>query len=121
MSEVEVFDSLRYRIVVDSYGTRCYYNGDNQLHRVGDAAVEYATGEKRWYQYGRLHRTDGNAVDCPNGHKEWWQNSQLHRTGGPAIEAVDGYKAWYINGERLTEAEFNQRVKKCLNKRFSMH
>ena len=70
MSEQEVFDALRYRIVVDSYGTRCYYNGDNQLHRVGDAAVEYATGEKRWYQNGQLHRTNGPAVEWGDGAKE---------------------------------------------------
>ena len=88
MSEQAVFDALRYRIVVDGFGTRRYYSSDNQLHRESGPAVEYA-----------------------NGHKEWWQNGQLHRTDGPAIEYADGRKEWYINGEELTEAEFNQRVK----------
>ena len=87
MSEQAVFDALKYRVEVDAFGTREYYNNA-----------------------GYLHRTDGPAIVCTNGHKEWWQNGRLHRTGGPAIEAVDGYKAWYINGGRLTEAEFSQRV-----------
>ena len=32
---------------------------------------------------------------------------QLHREDGPAVERTDGYKSWYLNGEELTEGEFN--------------
>ena len=88
MSEQEVFDALKYRIEVDKWGARCYYNTDGQLHRENGPAIEYADGSKSW---------------C--------QNDQYHRTDGPAIEFVNGTKEWYINGERLTKAEFNQRVK----------
>ena len=111
MSEVEVFDALRYRIKVDEYGTRTYYNSANQLHRTDGPAIEYADGSKSWYQNDQYHRVDGPAIDWTCGRKEWYQNDERHRIGGPAIIFEDGDKFWYINGEELTEAEFNQRVK----------
>ena len=88
MSEVEVFNALKYRVVVDEYGTRGYYNSA-----------------------GQLHRTEGPAVLWADGTKLWCQNGLLHRTDGPAIEYADSSKAWYINGNPLTEDEFNQAVK----------
>ena len=88
MSEQEVFDILKYRIEVDRDGTRRYYN-----------------------TAGQYHRDDGPAILWADGSKMWWQNEQLHRTDGPAVEWADGRKRWYINGEGLSETEFNQRVK----------
>ena len=49
------------------------------------------------------------------GNIHWLCALRKHRTDGPAVEddkdwGSDG-KAWYINGEELTEAEFNQEVK----------
>ena len=89
MNEQAVFDALKYRVDVDMFGTRRYYNSDNKLHRMGGPAVVYV-----------------------NGNSAWWQNGQRHRTDGPAIELVQrGSKAWYINDVRLTEDEFNQRDK----------
>jgi hypothetical protein len=44
--------------------------------------------------------------------KEWWLNDQLHREDGPAIEWADGTKSWWLNGEYLTEEEFNRRTAK---------
>ena len=88
MSEVEVFNALKYRVVVSEYGTRRYYNADGQLHRETGPAAIWADGTKIWYQNGLRHRTDGAAIEWTSGTKEW-----------------------YINGEELTEAEFNQRVK----------
>ena len=81
MDEQAVFDALQY-------GTRRYYN-----------------------KAGHLHRTNGPAVEWADGDKFWYQNDQLHRTDGPAVVGSNGHKAWYINGVRLTEAEFNQAVK----------
>ena len=88
MSEQEVFEALKYRIEVDTRGTRRYYNNLGQLHRLDGPAVEYADGDKYWYQ-----------------------NDQFHRTNGPAIMLADGRKWWYLNDRPLTEAEFNQAVK----------
>ena len=88
MSEQAVFDALKYRIEVDTRGTRWYYNSANQFHRENGPAVEFNDGAKYWYQNGLRHRTDG-----------------------PAIEYRNGVKAWFINGKILTEAEFKEAVK----------
>jgi len=87
MSEVEVFEALKYRIEVDKWGTRRYFNSANQLHRIDGPAIEWAIGTK-----------------------EWWQNGQRHRTVGPAVELPSGGKEWWINGKFLSEDEFNQLV-----------
>ena len=88
MSEQEVFDALRYRIETNDSGSRFYLNSA-----------------------GELHRTDGPAIIHANDSKFWYQNGQLHRTDGPAVEYDDGDKRWFIKDVKLTEAEFNQRVK----------
>ena len=111
MSEVEVFEVLKCRIEVNEYGTRRYYNADGQLHRETGPAAIWADGSKFWYQSGLRHRTDGPAIIWANGTREWYQNGKRHRNDGAAIEYSDDGKAWYINGVRLSEAEFNQRVK----------
>ena len=89
MSEVDVFDALKYHIEVDRYGTRRYYNAAGQLHRLDGPAVIYQYGLMFWYQNGQRHRTDGPAVVYTNNELQWW----------------------FINGVQLTEAEFNQAIK----------
>ena len=91
MSEQEVFDALKYRVEVNSFGTRRYYNSNGEFHRIDGPAVEYSDGDNYWYQNGQKHRTDG-----------------------PAIERTNGYKAWYINGRMMSEDEFNQEVKQSV-------
>ena len=63
MSEQQVFDALKYRIKVTKDGTRSYYNNAGELHRDEGPAIEYADGDKFWYQNGNLHRTDGPAIE----------------------------------------------------------
>ena len=111
MSEQEVFDTLRYQVKVDLFGTRRYYNGAGQFHRTDGPAMVYPNGNKSWYQNGRLHRTDGPAVEFSSGTKVWYQNGQLHRTDGAAVEYADGRKEWYINDVELTKDEYNRVVK----------
>ena len=91
MNEQEVFDALKYRIEVDAYGIRRYYNAAKQLHR-----------------------TDGPAVEDANGNQWWWQNGKRHRIDGAAIAYSGGYMAWYINGDELSEDEFYQAVKQIV-------
>ena len=56
-------------------------------------------------------------VKVSDSKTEWYNlNGELHREDGPAIEFADGDKSWYINGQRLTETEFNQRTQSCNNK-----
>lgn len=47
-----------------------------------------------------------------NGTIRWYKEGTetFHREDGPAIEYTNGFKFWYLNGERLTEQEFNQRM-----------
>ena len=51
-------------------------------------------------------------VTVDNGGTIRWHNErgQLHREDGPAVELANGYKAWYLNGQFLTEEEFNKRT-----------
>ena len=97
-----------YKVTVSDNGDKYWYQ-DGELHRLDGPAVEYANGDKCWYQNYKRHRLDGPAVEAANGDKAWYQNGTLHRLDGPAIDDADGYKEWYIDGEELTEEEFNNR------------
>ena len=88
MTEVEVFDALKYRIEIDSFGVRRVYNAA-----------------------GMLHHENAPAAVWPGGTKEWYQTGLRHRIDGPAIEWASGRKDWFINGKYLSEDDFNQRVK----------
>ena len=100
------------------YTVRVYDNGDkywllsNRLHCEHGPAIERASGYKAWYLNGERHREDGPAIEWASGSKDWYLNGKLHREDGPAIERANGGKSWYLNGEKLTEAEFNQRMNK---------
>ncbi len=105
-----------YRVTVDDYGTERWYNEQNQFHREGGPAVECANGTKSWFLNGKLHREGGPAIECANGDKWWYHNDQFHREDGPAVEYANGDKRWLLNGNELTEAEFNARTKSCNGK-----
>ena len=88
VTEADVFDTLKYRVVVDRYGTRRYYNSANQLHC-----------------------EDGPAIVCTNGYREWWQNGLRHREDGPAVINPDGRKVWWIDGVEYSEQEYHTALK----------
>jgi hypothetical protein len=124
-----------YTVAVEDNGDKFWYQ-NGKFHRLDGPAVEYADGHKTWYQYGKYHRLDGPAIEGANGYKVWHQNGKLHREDGPAIEYASGdkswyqngkrhrldgpaieydrstFKAWYIEGQELTEEEFNNRNNK---------
>ena len=79
---------LTLNVEVNDQGTTIYRNGSGQMHRIHGPAFISADGHKYWYQMGLRHRTDG-----------------------PAIESPSYGRYWYLNGEHLTEEEFNERVK----------
>ena len=85
----DVFDALKYRVVVDAVGTRRYYDDAGQLHRKNGPAVEYRDGYVAWYQCGMIHRTNG-----------------------PAIEWHDGSRQWFLYGREYTESAFHEKLKK---------
>ena len=110
-SAAELFNTLKYRIVVNpATGTRRYYNHANQLHREDGPAIEYSDGAKCWYRNGKLHREDGPAVIYQNGTRKWLLNGMPHRTDGPAVES-GSYCEWHIWGTRYTEEKYRQRLK----------
>jgi len=56
--------------------------------------------------------TDSKLIQDSYGNK-YWRNSKgkLHRTDGPAIEyLLNGSKRWYVDGKKLTEEEFNEKM-----------
>ena len=108
-TELDTFEALKYKIVVDKDGDKYYYNSVDQRHRENGPAVEYANGGKAWWINGKLHRENGPAVEYADGRKEWHINDQRHREDGPAFESANGTKEWWINGKLITEEEFNAR------------
>jgi hypothetical protein len=53
----------------------------------------------------------GHSINIyPDGTIERYRDSKLHHTTGPAVERSDGTKEWWVNGEQITEEEFNKRL-----------
>jgi hypothetical protein len=90
-----------------------YLQGGNK--RVYTVLVD-SDGGRSWYLNNMLHREDGPAVEWADGTKWWCLNDRLHREDGPAIEVANGIgtKKYYLNGEQLTEEEFNAKMKKTI-------
>jgi len=105
----------KYTVIVDDDRTVWYLN--DEIHCEHGPAIIATEGVKAWLIKGKLHREDGPAIEWVskqpnNSYKEWWLNGKLHRIDGPAFEHEDGTKSWYINGERLTEQEWQKKVQK---------
>ena len=96
-TESAVFDTLKYRVEVDEFGTRRYYNSAGDLHRDEGPAVEFVDKSERWFQDGLCHREDGPAIVLANGNKEWYLNGRRHCADGPAVDAANGYKEWHLH------------------------
>ena len=77
--------------IINKYGTKYWYDENNNLHRVNEPAIE-------WY--------DGN--------KEWWIHGSRHRENGPAIYWINNYKRWFLNNKEYTESEFYLQISKFL-------
>ena len=60
---------------------------------------------------GQRHRIHGPAVFREDGWVLWYKNNNLHRMDGPAMCYPSGIVCWFINGDQLTEEEFNEQVK----------
>ena len=88
-TEAELYEALKYRVVIANDGTRRYYNAA-----------------------GRLHRTDGPAVEYANGGTEWFQNGALHREDGPAAVYTDGSKLWFLHDKHYTHQAYRRELSK---------
>ena len=61
-TDAELYEALKYRVVVDRHGTRRYYNDAGLLHREDGPAVVWRDGDLEWYQNGQRHRDVDPAV-----------------------------------------------------------
>ena len=69
----------------------------------------FEDGTKEWFLNELCHREDGPAVERIDGSKEWWLFGEIHSEIG---FAEDGTKIWILNGDYVTEKEFNKKIKK---------
>ena len=112
VTDAALAELLTLTVEVNEGGSTIYRNHLGQLHRVHGPAVIWTDGTTSWWLNGKRHRDHGPAVIwAGGGSKSWYQNGLLHRTDGPAIESPSYGRYWYLNGEHLTEEEFNERVK----------
>lgn len=51
-----------------------------------------------------------NGVEIEPDRKIWRKNGLFHRDDGPAYEASNGYKEWWIEGNQLSQEEFNKYI-----------
>lgn len=109
-TDAELFDTLKYRVVVQPDGTRLYYNAAGQAHREGGPAIETVSGDRYWYRNGILHREDGPAVAWGNGTRKWLLNGVLHRTDGPAIEWAGGDSEWWLFDVRYSLPAYREKL-----------
>lgn len=104
--------------LIDSVGTKNWYDENGDLHREDGPAKEHINGTKSWWIHGKRHREDGPAHESANGSKFWYQNGKLHRLDGPAIERLDDMdkesRSWYFEGRFITnvsQEEFERYLK----------
>jgi hypothetical protein len=88
-----------------AHGDKYWYD-DGKRHRKDGPAIEYANGDKSWYANGKHHREDGPAIEWATGDKFWYDDDKFHRENGPAIEHANGDKEWYLNDKKLTHEQF---------------
>jgi len=67
----------------DRFGNKIYRDENEDYHNTTGPAL-ITTISESWYKHGKLHNVHGPAVEKTNGHKEYW-----------------------IEGERVTEEEFD--------------
>ena len=83
MTEDNTFEQLKYRIMVNTNGTRSYRDNEGRLHREDGPAVVMSNGYKAWYKHGLRHREDAPARMWSDGRVEYWINgmSVVDRNG----------------------------------------
>ena len=109
MSADALVEALSCTIETRDDGAVIYRNAEGQLHRTHGPAIIHPDGEEHWYQNGVLHRIGGAAITYSSGTKAWYRNGVLHRTDGAAC-ILNGIRYWFLNGEEVSEEEFNRRI-----------
>ena len=92
--------NLLKEVIINTWGTYWYTNGELNGPDDDSPAVEYVNGTKEYYKKGIRHRLNGPAIIFYKGTKEWWENGLRHRLNGPAIKCANGSKEYYKKGRR---------------------
>ena len=101
----------QYTTKTDDKGVLRYYKeGTDIVHREDGPAIIDSSGNEFWLINGKLHREDGPAVVFAKGVKWWYKNGMIHRDNGPAKEFVNGNQEWYLEGQKLSEEEYQAKV-----------
>ena len=66
-----VTENTRQNPVIDSDGTKRWYNENGQLHREDGPAVERADGRKEWHVNGKFYNTIPEWVEALFEFKKW--------------------------------------------------
>lgn len=96
----------------DAAGNRFWFENGTVPHRAGGLpAVEWANGDREWWEHGERHRDGGLPAiveleirTIPANIKgwvhQWYVRGKRHRDGGlPAYDRSDGERMWYVHGK----------------------
>jgi hypothetical protein len=92
--------NLFKEVIINTWGTYWYTNGELDGPDDDSPAVEYVSGSKEYYKKGIRHRLNGPAIIFYTGTEEWWKNGLRHRLKGPALKYANGDEEWWENGSR---------------------
>jgi len=67
-------------VEIDEFRDKIWRNKEREFHRLDGQAIEYASGEKHWYNNGARHRLDGPAIIMADGTTIWWIQDTLYKT-----------------------------------------
>lgn len=85
-----------------------YIDKEGRLHREdGPAMISKLSKLEQWFIRGKFHRDDGPA-HIDNFVEVWYKFGKEHRIGGPAVIYKHGEVMYYVNGNEMTEEEFNK-------------
>ena len=56
------------------------------------------------------HRDDGPAIEFASGDRFWFQSGKLHREDGPAVTYFNRPARWFLDGVEYSEEEFNKKM-----------
>lgn len=91
------------KVVIDSDGTKTYYNDDGQIHREDGPALIYPNGcTEHWINGEYASNYELGAPDVVDeGGVTWWHDRQHHSINRPANDYPNGQKLWLDNGYEI--------------------
>ena len=63
-------------------------------------------------EIGFFQQENAITIQYNNGNVCWLCNGKKHRIDGPACENINGSKEWWVDGEMISEEEYNKKFPK---------